>query len=243
MKTQKSRTVHGFTLVELLVVILIIATLAALTITGFSRMRAAGDRARTISVMRQLQLANTGYAVDHNGQYVPIVSKNSGGAISMEWYRDPTFLYYLTNDSSQLEKNPTAAVTVPESVLDPIVVRAKQRYWDKLSASYGFNSTGLTYPTNDTSAAYSYKNSQITYPERTAFIVTATDYTVTYAGRYLWKSKPVEGKTTDSKMAFRHGDKAVVVYYDGSTGFISPDDLKRFDGDGGVANPFWKAKF
>ncbi len=79
-------------------------------------------------------------------------------------------------------------------------------------------------------------------PSRTAFMATATDYTVTYAGRSLWKTKPVEGKSTDSKMAFRHEDKAVVVYYDGSSGLISASDIARFDGNGGAAHPFWKAK-
>jgi len=241
MKAQVSRARTGFTLVELLVVITIIAVLAALVVAGFSRMRAAGDRATTISIMRQLQIANVGYANDHNGQYVQIVAKNSGGVISMEWYRDPSFLTYLTSDDTLLTKGPNEAVTVPISVLDPVVVRAKQRQWEKLSASYGFNSTGLTpYPSDDKSPPYSYKAIQITNPTRTMFMATATDYTVTYAGRNLWQSKPVEGKSTDSKMAFRHGGKAIIVYYDGSTGFITPGDLKRFDSEGGAAHPFWK---
>lgn len=242
MKSPNLRPATGFTLVELLVVILIIVTLASVSFMGFSRMRASGDRATTVTIMRQLQLANTGYATDHNGQYVPIVSKDKGGGLSMEWYRDPSFISYLTGDQSLAEKPADAMLTAPVGVLDPIVVRKKLRQWDRLSASYGFNSTGLTYPTDDTSPAYAYRVSQVSDPSRTAFMVTATDYTVTYAGRNLWKTKPVEGKSTDSKMAFRHDNKAVVVYYDGSSGFISPDDIARFDASGGAAHPFWKAK-
>ncbi|MEO5714698.1 MAG: hypothetical protein ABIT37_14520 [Luteolibacter sp.] len=29
-------------------------------------------------------------------------------------------------------------------------------------------------------------------------------------------------------------------FYDGSFEIITPGDLKRFDADGGAANPFWK---
>jgi len=243
MKNPKHRHCpSGFTLVELLVVILIIIVLASLSVFALSRMRAAGDRAATISIMRQLQIANYSYANDHNGQYVPIISKGSGGGIDMEWYRDASFITYLTGDPAVMEKTPVEMLTADSGILDPIVVRKKQRYWDRLSSSYGFNSTGLTYPKDDTSVPYAYRVTEINDPSRTAFIVTATDYTVTYAGRNLWESSPVEGKTTNSKMAFRYDKKAVVVYYDGSTGFITKGDIARFDASGGINHPFWKAK-
>ena len=240
MKTSQPRAAAGFTLVELLVVVLIIATLSALSLIGFRRMRAAGDRASTITVMRQMQVANASYSIDHNGRYVPIVSKGEGGAISMEWYRDPTFLSYLTGDPALLD-DLEKEVTVPTGVLDPVVLRAKKRQWERLSASFGFNSTGLTWPTDSTSAPMSHLSSKIENPGKTAFIATATNYMVSHAGRNLWKDAPVEGKTTTDKMAFRHGDKAVIVYYDGSTGFITQDDIRRFDANGGINNPFWKA--
>lgn len=240
MKQSNPRPQRGFTLTELLVVIGIVVVIAALSMMGLNRMRAAGDRAATISIMRQLHVANTGYANDHGGQYVPLVSKDKGGAISMEWYRDPAFLAYLTGDPDLAVKS--GEVTVPTSVLDPVVVRARKRHWDRLSASYGFNSTGLSYPTDDGSTPFCYRIHQIADPARTAFIVTATDYTVNYAGRYLWRDMPIEGKTTNSKMAYRHGGKAVVAYYDGTTGFIGMDDMRRIDANGGRDNPFWKAK-
>lgn len=240
MKTSTPHPRRGFTLTELLVVIVIVVVVAALSMMGITRMRAAGDRATTIGIMRQLQVANMGYANDHGGQFVPIASKDKGGALSMEWFRDPEFLAYLTSNPEHLEKN--GEVAVPVSVLDPVVVRAKKRHWDKLSASYGFNSNGLSYPKDDTSAPYCYKVIHIANPSRTAFIMTATDYTVNYNGRFLWKDAPVEGKTTNSKLAYRHGGKAVVVYYDGSTGLVGMDDMARFDANGGKEHPFWKAK-
>lgn len=241
MKTTSRRFSTGFTLVELLVVIVIIATLASLTFLGFSRMRAAGDRAAAVAIMRQLQIANMGYAIDNNSQYVPIAEKDKDGGLSMEWYRNPKFRAYLSGNPNDTEKSGAEMLVAPSSVLDPIVVRKKQRQWDRLSASYGINSTGLTWPTNDQSPPMSFRISQVANPGRTAFIASATNYMISYAGRNLWKSGPVEGKTTTDKMAFRHDNKAIVIYYDGSTGFVTPAEIAGFDQKGGVANPFWKA--
>ena len=242
MKAYKRWSCTGFTLFELLVVIVIIAALAALSVMGFARMRAAGDRATTIAVMRQLQIANMSYAVEHNGQYAPIVAKDAGGALSGEWWRDAEFRSYITGDPTEKDKPAGQLIVAPLSLLDPIVVRSKKRQYDRFSASYGFNTTGLTYPTDDMSGIYSYKVHQVANPSRTAFMSTATDYTINYGSRFLWRNNPIEGKTTDSKMAYRHGNKAVIVYYDGSTGFVSYDDIARIDAQGGASNPFWKAK-
>lgn len=241
MKIKTRRTTTGFTLVELLVVILIIATLAALTVMGFSKMRAAGDRAAAVSIMRQLVVANMGYSTEYNGQFVPIAEKDESGGLAMEWYRNPKFLTFLTGDPKEFEKSGSQLLLAPPGSLDPIVVRARQRQWDRLSASFGLNATGLTWPENFKSPPMSFKLSQIANPGRTAFIVSATNYQVTFGGRYLWKSAPVEGKTTTDKTAYRHGGKAVVIYYDGSTGFVSQTDMAAFDAKGGIANPFWKA--
>lgn len=241
MKNSVNRYPAGFSLVELLVVIVIIVTLAALSMVGFGRMRKAGDRAAAVAIMRQLVVANVGYSTDNNGQFVPIAEKDENGGLAMEWYRNPKFLTYLTGDPAETEKSGSQLLLGPVGSLDPIVVRSKKRQWDRLSASYGLNATGLTWPANSQSPPMSFKVSQIANPGRTAFIVSATNYQVTYGGRFLWKSSPVEGKTTTDKIAYRHGNQAVVVYYDSSIGFVTQSDLAAIDGNGGVSNAFWKA--
>lgn len=65
---QRSR---GFTLVELLVVIAIIAILASLLLPALSRARAQARQAQGKNNLRQLFLANTMYASEHNGFYCP----------------------------------------------------------------------------------------------------------------------------------------------------------------------------
>ncbi len=239
MKPRINRVRSGFTLVELLVVITIIAVMAALTVMGLQRMRAAGDRATTVSVLRQLQLANVGYASDHNGQYVPMESYDENNARVNDWHQSSVFLAYLTGDQSSLERNQPVTSKVPVSILDPIVVRAKQRLWDRVFASYGYNQQSM--PAAAPNTDRSFKVNQVTNPTRTAAFITATDWKVVYNSRFNWLQNPVEGKSTDQRIAYRHGNKAVVVYYDGSTGFVTPADMRGFDAKGGANHPFWKA--
>lgn len=64
----------GFTLVELLVVIAIISILAMILLPALSRGRAQARSIQCVNNLRQLYLANTMYANEHNGYYVPAAS-------------------------------------------------------------------------------------------------------------------------------------------------------------------------
>lgn len=240
------RSRSGFTLVELLVVITIILVLAMLSVLGFSRFRASADTATTVSNLRQLQAANISYSIDHIGRHVNYSYTDKAGGVTY-WYRNLKFLAYLTGDS-ELESKSLADVNedtvVPDKLLDPTVVRVRQRYSTRLSANFGMNHEFIQTVTNpDGSKEKFIRSLQLTNPARTASFVTATDSAARYASRNLWWSSPVEGKSTDGKMAFRHANKAAVAYFDGSTGLVSKEDMVRFDQGGGSANPFWKGDY
>jgi hypothetical protein len=49
-----------------------------------------------------------------------------------DWHQSSVFLAYLTGDQTNLNNNQTVTSTVPLSILDPVVVRAKKRLYDKL---------------------------------------------------------------------------------------------------------------
>ena len=56
-----------------------------------------------------------------------------------------------------------------------------------------------------------------------------------------WQSvEAVERATNNQKVAYRHQDKALVVFYDGHSEEISLADMRRFDTLGGPNHIFWK---
>ena len=75
MKNSKIKRVFlqnsAFTLVELLVVIAIVALLMSILMPALSAARSQGRAVVCRSNLRQLVLANTGYATENNGFYVP----------------------------------------------------------------------------------------------------------------------------------------------------------------------------
>ena len=53
--------------------------------------------------------------------------------------------------------------------------------------------------------------------------------------------KPYIVHSTKMDIAYRHQNKALVVYYDGRAAAINKADMTRIDSKGGAMNPFWKA--
>ncbi len=62
---------QGFTLVEMLVVMGIIAILASMLMPALARAKAKGNQIKCLNHVRQLTLSLTMYASDHEGQYPP----------------------------------------------------------------------------------------------------------------------------------------------------------------------------
>ncbi len=237
------RPAAAFTLTELLVVIVIIITLATISFTGISRMRRSGDRVVALKNISQLQFANTSYAQDHNGQYVPIYDNGPAGTGYVPWMRNPEYLACLKGDAAAYKADGKVDGSIPTSLMDPSAFRAKKLDYNFIHASYGYNDNALpggSWGVPDTKRGF--RSSQLTAPERSAAFITGTDWNVNYANRFLWEgARAVEGFSRDQKIAYRHSGKALVVYYDGHVGEVSIADMRRFDTLGGANHIFWKA--
>jgi prepilin-type processing-associated H-X9-DG protein len=176
---------------------------------------------------------------------MPVYAFDKDSKIATMWFSSQRFLDYLGGSGSSL-KSMNNENTVPINMMDPVVVRARKSKYDSYDASFGYNHEGIEGSSWGTpSTERSFRVQQIVSPGRSAAFLTATDWIAKYSGRFAWKGAgAVEGKTEDGKIAFRHGGKALVVYYDGHVGEITMADLKKIDsgsGPKGDKNLFWNA--
>lgn len=239
----------GFTLTELLVVIAIVAVLAALSMVGIRQFKAAADKTVATRNISQLQLANTSYATDHGGRYVPVDGFDANGN-RLWWFLNTELFSYLNGDNVSV-KSTSGWPTVPLNLLDPIVTRAKKGLHDTYAANFGYNYEGFNYdpdmpPYGSAGHVRAWMMSQTVSPERSCAFITSTCDVATYGGRSKWKgAAAVEGKTGDGKIAYRHkGGKALVVYYDSHVGEITMKEMEQLDNISdpsmrGVKNIFW----
>lgn len=229
----------GFTLTELLVVIAIVAVLAILSIMGLGRIRAAADKANSARNLAQFQTANVSYAADHNGNFVPIRANDEDGKTT-RWFQDEAYLANLFGEV--LDTSGKQLSTYPLEILDPKVVRARREEYDRVFASYGMNDTTLLLGGEPGLKSFHSMN-RMPDPSRSMAFSTAIDFRVTYNARFNWKLKDqIDSRKAPGSvgaMAYRHNDKALVVYFDGHVAEMSQGDIKEIDSNRGKSNPFW----
>lgn len=80
---------RGYTMVELLVVILIISILAAITTPLFIRQVQKGYEAQARSALRNVALLAEAYALDNDGSYRELDDEDAGVALADYGFRQP----------------------------------------------------------------------------------------------------------------------------------------------------------
>jgi len=148
------RKLKGFTLVELLVVISIIALLLAVLLPSLQKARETAKRIICSNTLKTFGMANVAYSVSCNGAYVPVRSMISA-TTERDWLGNPTFRKLLGVDKylkrDDLDWNgATLAFDMPPAYTcpsDKIANDKKNRYMDqqsgagKVLVSYGYNFT------------------------------------------------------------------------------------------------------
>lgn len=112
------RKLKGFTLVELLVVISIIALLLAVLIPSLNKARQVAQRVICSNHLKTFTLANATYAAESNGRYVPIRSQNSNWPANRLFRKLLDLDNYLKKEDKKFDGT-TLSYDLPNAYLCP----------------------------------------------------------------------------------------------------------------------------
>tara|TARA_B110000037_G_scaffold138848_1_gene157096 strand:- start:514 stop:1209 length:696 start_codon:yes stop_codon:yes gene_type:complete len=216
---------RGFTLVELLVTIAIVATLAAISVSAILVFRKSADKTVAISNMKQIHTANISYASDHSSRYVSPEETVEG--LTVSWWENPEFVSQLKSVEATYEAGGTTNVDLPITLMDPAVASEREIGFDKLAGSYAYNTEGMSAPEGG-GAKRGYTLSLVDDPGRTAAFITAD-----------FSALGVVNHATAGNISYRHDEKAIVVFYDGHASTITK--AKVSGAQGGATGAFWDA--
>ncbi len=228
LSSRRSRSGAGFTLIEMLVVIAIIALLASILVPAVSKARIKASGLKCISNLRTLQLGNQMYANDHNGWFVSATSWDVDGNQGANWHFNPEFLKYIIQDQEGID-NPSVFWSKPFPLLCPATRRlGSTSYW-LVQANYGINinfNSALGFPGWGSSSTKWKVSSDIfeRSPSQVVAFADCTDWLLKDA--YYVYTPETEGNIGDGRLAYRHLDKAHAVHYDGNVSAYTKNDLR-----------------
>lgn len=227
----------GFTLVELLVVISIIALLMSILVPSLARAREQAKRVICTTNLRQIGLANSLYAHDSDDWYVPYYTKSL-----TIWFQNPLYVRIMAISKRTDDVDTAAAVmlTLPEDYKCPTDRRNQDdALWDdgvsRIDVSYGYNITNLLEGNMwKVGQHYGHKILQIHRPSMKIAFMDSTDYGV--YSKYPWfladytkywdKWGDVSGPPNNwHTPAYRHNEGANIVFFDGHTEYLKKEEI------------------
>jgi prepilin-type N-terminal cleavage/methylation domain-containing protein len=211
----------GFTLMELLVVISLVAILAALATSGLMRALKAGDRTKAVAQIRQIGIALMVYVADHDGN-LPGPMKSGQGAL------------YEPEATDQLAgalgpylgvQEPETATVVP-TFLPPAYVKAMSQVPAEEARPYVLNISAST--TGGTIRPWGSAAAPVENPMRLLAVPTST-WALVDADQLnpQVQGQPWAGKTPNKIV---HGSQRLALFFDGSAGPIDSSLLKKGGG-------------
>lgn len=127
---------RAFTLVELLVVVAVIALLVSILVPALAGARRAGQSIACLSNLRQLALAQAGYALSHEGQLVNYgLAHGPGGLdVSNSWVEDLQDYFSDADVRRELATELSGEVRTPSVLRSPV---DNSRHWSRIDGGSG----------------------------------------------------------------------------------------------------------
>jgi len=217
------RTRKGFTLIELLVVIAIIALLMAILMPALMRAKEHGKRTVCANNVRLLGMANTIYADQCDGWYVPIIHRPPSG--TRTWPANQLFRTLVGYKDRQGEAE--SGWHAPKEFRCPSdVISIKERPDEQYDSwiSYGYNLTDWYY-TDWYAAMYAgHKNTTVANPAGELVFTESNDWWAWWKGANYIDGWDVLGHDTimpykrvgcDGPTLYRHSEGVNLAFYDG----------------------------
>jgi prepilin-type N-terminal cleavage/methylation domain-containing protein/prepilin-type processing-associated H-X9-DG protein len=260
-----NRRIKAFTLIEMLVVISVIALLIAIILPSLNAVKASGKSVVCRSNIRQLTIANTGYASDNNGQYV-LAARDIFGANNHRWYgvRDNSTDPFDTKRSALFPHLGSEVMDCPAKrrfkELSPL-----EAQYDAGAGGYGYNSIYIGSKIcktdyEDISCKDSARENEARNPSKTLMFA---DTAMAHDGDYIEYSfaepryfvrngeELSEGWDPAPSIHFRHRKKASIAWADGhatsekigKSDVVNPDGTKPYEMNIGWFNPMDNSLF
>lgn len=223
-----SRSIRGFSLIELLVVITIVAILAGLLLPAIGMVKSSAQASFCRNNLRQLNMAALGYANAYSGMTLSPCNYSSW---SNTWISNTEFLDLWT------EANNSTAFTIPGKLLCPVSKTPTDVTKSRLQVSYGMNKTKDRW-----SSTFSSGSGPISFNIATAGQLSqlvsfsdalhwhlqtesANPTSGFWSGYWAAGSPSPEGVRQDAAVAYRHRTRANAAFYDGHVQGMAPVDL------------------
>ena len=210
---------RGFSLIELLVVITIIAVLAGMLLPTMSMVRNVARQMVCTTNLRQLQLANIGYTVDWDGVYVPQFRYDTPTNAMTSWWPTNADLIRnysggLTTDRTKLPKRLCCPVSRKPSEVVPSSTTSQ------FEVSYAMSDTKYYQPAWPPPMEFwGYNSQSMRHPGEKLAFVDALSFDLVYSQSsptaYFVGGLPLPEGVGNAVVAYRHRGRANVAWYDG----------------------------
>jgi prepilin-type processing-associated H-X9-DG protein len=227
----------AFTISELLLTLTVLAILMALLMPVLGMIRQAAASTKCLSNLRQYQMANSTYAQDWKGCYVPVsYTSPTPSGWSDPWYSNVDLIDRLRSDPA-LHGAAAAGSSLARGELCPLAVKRSGQVTSAVAYSYGLNqqcALPLRAANGETAAVPHVWMDGI--GGKIAF-ADGLDWALTLGGAnqatYWSNGTPApEGSISFKTTAYRHRNRANAVYYDGHAVAHTWSDL--------YVSPLWK---